>query len=282
MELFRARQAEGKSVCVGLDADYDKIPKSIHDKHSNSYFNTVIDFDCSIVDMTKKVACAYKINTAFFESHGEKGWRALQATIVHINKIIAEKVPVILDAKRADIGNTNAGYAKMAFDYLKADAITVNPYFGAEAMQPFLDRTDKGIFVLCHTSNPGASEFQDLMINNPEYPDWGGRNIPLYQYVARRVMKEWNKNGNCGLVVGATYPDQLHEVRKIIGDIPILIPGIGAQGGDIEATVTAGADSNGMGMLINSSRGIIFKEAPDVEALNFHNLINKYLKEGQP
>lgn len=290
MELFRARQAEGKSVCVGLDSDYSKIPQWIRTKHSDNYLGAVLDFNRSIIDATEKVACAYKINTAFYEGYGKEGWQALRSTIVHICTIISENVPVILDAKRADIGNTNEGYAQMAFDYLQADAITVNPYFGAEAMQPFLNRADKGIFVLCRTSNSGASEFQDLEVRHrdhlshihPEDNQWE----PFYCFVARHIANEWNKHGNCGLVVGATYPEQLQRVREIVSDMPILIPGIGAQGGDLEKTVIAGQDSRGAGMIVNSSRGIIFAssgldfaQAAYHEVQKLHHLINQYRRK---
>lgn len=159
-------------------------------------------------------------------------------------------IPVILDAKRADIGSTNDGYVKATFDLMGADAITVHPYLGKEALKPFLDRKDKGTIVLVRTSNPGAGEFQDL---TP-----GETGLPLYQVVAKNVASSWNENGNCCVVVGATYPKELAEVREIVGNMPILIPGVGAQGGDVEAVVKSGQDSRGMGMIINSSRGIIF------------------------
>jgi orotidine-5'-phosphate decarboxylase len=162
---------------------------------------------------------------------------------------------------------------KAAFDYLGVDAITVHPYLGAEALRPFLDRADKGIIVLCRTSNPGAREFQDLEV--------GGK--PLYKVVARQVAERWNEHGNCAVVVGATYPDELAEIRSIIGDMPILIPGIGAQGGDVEKTVKAGKSADGTGMIINSSRGVIFAssgedfaEAARTEVERLNGLINQY------
>jgi orotidine-5'-phosphate decarboxylase len=162
---------------------------------------------------------------------------------------------VILDAKRADIGTTNLGYVQAAFDIIGVDAITVHPYLGKEALAPFLARKEKGIIVLAKTSNPGAGEFQDLPV--------GDLQEPLYQVVARHVAQNWNANGNCALVVGATYPADLKKVRAIIGDMPILIPGIGVQGGEIAATVAAGKDSRGWGMIINSSRGVIFASKED-------------------
>jgi len=245
---------------------------------------TISVFNREIIEATKDIACAYKPNIAFYEEHGEDGIIALRRTVNYIRKL-APDVPVILDAKRADIGNTNAGYMQMAFKYLEADAITVHPYLGAEALQPFLDCADKGIIVLCRTSNPGAGEFQDLPVHSD--PLYLGE--PLYHYIARSVAIRWNKNNNCAIVVGATYPDELKKIRRVVGDLPILIPGIGFQQKDVplekqvEQVVSAGQDSRGRGMIINSSRGIIFAskgadfaEAARRETKKLHNLINKY------
>ncbi len=273
--MLEARWAEGKFVCVGLDSEFGKIPKSAHRSGSEcdvSVANTIVEFNRAIVEATKDLVCAYKPNVAFYEAYGAEGIAALQRTITDIHAI-APDVPVILDAKRADIGNTNNGYVQFTFDFLKADAVTVHPYLGGEALAPFLERKEKGVIVLCRTSNLGASEFQDLLVNNE----------PLYRFVARRVASKWNKNGNCALVVGATYPNELREVREIVDDMPILIPGIGAQGGDVEATVSVGQDSRGQGMIINSSRGIIFAssntdfaEAARRATLELHDEINLY------
>ncbi len=264
-EMLEAQWAKGKFVCVGLDSDPTKIPECVR-KGSNDTAS-MLAFNLEIIDATKDIVLAYKPNLAFYLAYGNIGINALWRTITYIHDV-APDVPVKIDAKFADIGNTNNGYVRYAFDVLRADAATANPYLGAEAMKPFLDRKDKGIIVLCRTSNPGANEFQDLPISldpeshrrferhvGREVPGWS---IPLYQYVAYRVATQWNANGNCGLVVGATVPDELAEVRAIVGDMPILIPGIGAQGGDLEATIKAGKDSRGRGMIINSSRGIIF------------------------
>lgn len=274
-QMLENQWSRGNFVCVGLDSEFGKIPESARKSGNEcdvSVLNTVVAFNRTIVEATKDLVCAYKPNAAFYEAHGAEGIAALHRTIADI-RIIAPDVPVILDAKRADIGNTNAGYVDAAFSFLQADAITVHPYLGAEALQPFLARANKGVIVLCRTSNPGAGEFQDLSVNGE----------PLYRFVARRVSNEWNKNGNCALVVGATYPAELHEVRGIVGDMPILIPGIGAQGGDVEKTVTAGKDSRGQGMIINSSRGIIFAskgadfaEAARRETNKLRDLINQY------
>ncbi|MEX0918620.1 MAG: orotidine-5'-phosphate decarboxylase [Candidatus Paceibacterota bacterium] len=280
-QRLEAQWSRGNFVCVGLDSEFSKIPKTAHRSGDGSgliesgvnIFNTIYAFNRAIVEATKDLVCAYKPNMAFYEAIGYRGGLdALRLTIEFVHQV-APDVPVILDAKRADIGNTNTGYVQMAFDWLKADAITVHPYLGGEALQSFLERTDKGIIVLCRTSNPGAGEFQDLSVDGES----------LYRFVARRVANVWNKNNNCALVVGATYPDELRQVRGIVGDMPILIPGIGAQGGDVEKTVTAGKDSRGRGMIINSSRGIIFAspgadfaEAARRETDKLRKLINQY------
>lgn len=243
-ELLRSQWDGGKFACVGLDSDLGRIYEFMRCANVKQ---TICVFNRAIVEATKDFVCAFKPNIAFYEPHGAEGIEALRQTIEDIHEM-APDVPVILDAKRADIGNTNGGYVQAAFDFLGADAITVHPYLGVEAMKPFLDLEDKGIIVLCRTSNKGAGEFQDLIVDG----------VPLYCHVAQNVARTWNRSGNCALVVGATYPGELARVRKIVGDIPILIPGIGAQGGDLEATVAAGQDSLGQGMIINSSRGIIF------------------------
>jgi orotidine-5'-phosphate decarboxylase len=267
-EMLEARWKKGLFLCVGLDPDYERIPESAR---LSSPADNVRRFNRQIVEATSDMVCCYKPNMAFYERLGHTGWFALRETIADI-RAIAPAVPVILDYKRADIGNTNAGYVAEAFELFGADAVTVHPYLGQEAVQPFLDQKDKGIFVLCRTSNPGADEFQNLIVEvtgeafdkisqaQPATSDgfsiWS--RIPLYQYVAYRVML-WNRaHKNCGVVVGATAPQELREVRRIVGDMPILIPGVGAQGGDLFRAVQAGKDSRGRGMIINSSRDIIF------------------------
>ena len=296
-QMLETQWSRGNFVCVGLDSGFGKIPESARRSGNEcdvSIANTVVAFNHAIVEATKDLVCAYKPNAAFYEAYGDEGIGALQRTIADIHAV-APDVPVILDAKRADIGNTNAGYVDAAFGFLCADAITVHPYLGAEALQPFLARAEKGIIVLCRTSNPGAGEFQNLpvAIDNEEgrflaealgiEPKMYGYVAKLYQHVAYRVAKHWNKNGNCALVMGATYPDELREVRGLVGDMPILIPGIGAQGGDVEKTVSAGKDSRGQGMIVNSSRGIIFAskgadfaEAARRETEKLRDMINQY------
>lgn len=299
-ELVEGNWAQHKFVCVGLDSEFAKIPETAFKGKSTTcaseVANTIAHFNLEIVRATRDIANAFKLNYAFYAMYGRDGIEALNQSIRDIH-IYAPEAPVILDIKDMDIGNTNNGYVKMAFDYFRADAVTINPYLGRAAAQPFLDRKEKGIIVLCRASNPGAGEFQDLytLQVNPndvqrgmmttEWLTYLGKVCrPLYERVAKNVVDEWNMNQNCSLVVGATCPEELARVRKLVGDMPLLIPGIGAQGGDVEKTIKAGKDSRGKGMLINSSRGIIFAsngadfaEAARRETLKLHSLINQYL-----
>ena len=255
-KLDRIVKKNKSLVCVGLDSDVEKIPG----KKSQFLFNK------SIIEATYTQVCSYKLNTAFYESIGLKGILQLKLTTKYLKDKYPE-IPIIIDAKRGDIGNTNRGYVQFVFTYLGADAVTVHPYLGAEAIGPFLERKDKGIIILCRTSNRGAGEFQDLKV----------KGAPLYKIVAENVVKKWNKNKNCLLVVGATYPAELKEVRKIVGqDLTLLVPGIGAQGGDIKATLSAGLNKNKAGLIINSSRAIIFSKNPREEAKKLKENINKY------
>ena len=304
LQRLEARWSEGNLVCVGLDSDYSQLPEEFK-THLKSRTQAV--FNQAIVRATADSVCAYKPNMAFYEAEGEDGFQALKDTINFIHADYPE-IPVILDAKRADIGNTNRGYARMAFEQLGADALTVSPYLGSsflkngerklESLSPFLEQRDKLIFVLCRTSNPDAGEFQDLpvVLNgvSQEYKAKFGHlndlahkidsNIaPLYLVLAHKLARDWNVNGNVGLVVGATYPEELGRIRRVVGDMPILIPGLGAQAGEAEATVKAGKDSRNQGMVINSSRGIIFAssgedyaEAARAATQKLHDQINRY------
>ena len=264
---------ENKFVCVGLDPVKEKLPQSITRK-----FKTIdeqfFQFNKAIIDSTHDLVVAYKPQIAHYEEQGLEGFKALEKTINYLHKKHPE-VSTIIDAKRADIGSTNDSYAKAFFDKLGFDAITVNPYFGKEALKSFLDYKDHGIIILVRTSNPGAGEFQDIKNQKGE---------PLYLTVAKNVSKNWNTNGNCAIVVGATYPKELASIRKIIGDMPILIPGIGAQGGDVKATVKAGKNSKNQGMIIHSSRAIIFASSDTdfatvarQKTIELNNEIIKYL-----
>lgn len=244
-DLLARAQASQKYLCVGLDPEFSKLPEHLR---TRGVRDSLLEFNRAIIDATRDIAGAYKPNTAFYEAYGADGWAVLRETVAYINET-APETAVIADAKRADIGNTNNGYAEAIFGSVGADAITVHPYLGSEALRPFLDRKDKGVFVLCRTSNPGSGEIQDLNVEG----------MPLYERVARSVHTSWNANNNCGLVVGATYPSELTSVREIT-DMPILIPGIGAQGGDIDETVHA-AKRN---MVISVSRSIMYaSDGPD-------------------
>ena len=241
-EKLRARwDASNSLVCVGLDPDPAKFPDAFVDDE-----DALFGFCRDIVDATAEFACAFKPQIAYFAAYNS-GEAQLQRLIAHINAMHPD-VPVILDAKRGDIGSTAEQYAVEAFDRFGADAVTLNPYMGRDSAQPFLQRGDRGCVFLCHTSNPGARDFQEL--------DVGGE--PLYQRIARTIADEWNADGNCSLVVGATFPEELKVIRGIVGDMPLLIPGIGAQGGDVEATVRNGKTADGSGLMINSSRGILY------------------------
>lgn len=240
-ELLNGRWKEG-ALCIGLDVDRKKIPAGI----------APFIFLKLIVEATKQYAAAYKPNLGFFLADGIQGLQLLVDIIDHI-KLVAPGVPIILDMKTADIGNTSKAYAEFAFDQCRVDAVTVNPYLGQDGIQPFLDRKDKGIFVLCRTSNPDAADVQHLDLVS-------GGNL-LFHAVATMVEKRWNQNGNCGLVVGATAPDELEKIREIAPNLPILIPGIGNQGGDLAAAVHNGQTADGNGFLVNVSRGILFPGA---------------------
>lgn len=241
MQQLRNRWQQADSlVCVGLDPEPAKFPAKFAGDP-----DAVLHFCTDIVDATAEFACAFKPQIAHFAALGEEG--ALQRVIAHIHTR-HPGIPVILDSKRGDIGSTAQHYATEAFDRYAADAVTANPYLGRDSMQPFLDRADRGVVVLCRTSNPGAGDLQDLLVD--------GR--PLYQHVAGKVAREWNGNGNCALVVGATWPEQLREVRAIVGDVPFLVPGVGAQGGDAGAVVRNARTADGTGLMISSSRAVLY------------------------
>ena len=266
-KLKRASQKNNSLLCVGLDTELEKIPKFLLSEKE-----PIFSFNQKIIDSTRDLVCAYKPNLAFYEAYGIKGLEALKKTCEYIPK----DIPVILDAKRGDIGNTSKMYARAIFEEFKADGVTLSPYLGEDSLSPFLEYEDKGCFILCLTSNAGAKDFQLQEIEGK----------PLYKIVAEKV-KTWNKKGNCGLVIGATYPEQLKEIRDMAGELPILIPGVGAQKGDAEKTVKYGTDKNGELAIINSSRGVIYASsekdfalrAKD-EAKKLRDLFNSYRKKG--
>ncbi len=220
-------------LCVGLDPDPAKLP-----------VKDVFEFNKAIIDATADMVCAYKPNLAFYEALGVRGLQALKKTVAYI----PENIPVIGDAKRGDIGNTAIAYARALFGYYKFDAVTLNPYLGYDSIEPFLDYKDKGVFVLCRTSNSSACDFQDLVDN------FG---MKFYQSVALRAG-DWNTEGNVGLVVGATYPEELREIRKLCPEMLLLIPGIGAQGGDLESSVKYGVDGNQEKAVIVAARQVLY------------------------
>ena len=231
-------------LCVGLDPDPAKVPD-----HLQGRPDAILEFCKAIVDATADLVCCFKPQIAYFAAHRAED--QLEALIQHIHAAHPD-TPVILDAKRGDIGSTAEQYAIEAFERFKADAITVNPYMGRDSVDPYLAYPDKGVILLCRTSNPGGSDLQFLEVETPH-----GR-MKLYEHVARTVAEDWNASGNCGLVVGATFPAEIARVRELTGDMPLLVPGIGAQGGDIEATVKAGRTADATGLMINSSRAILY------------------------
>jgi orotidine-5'-phosphate decarboxylase len=251
-------EAAQSLLCVGLDPEIERIP---------ARFQTaewpLFAFNRWIIDQTHAYAAAYKPNMAFYEARGSQGWRELELTVEYL-RTEHPGIVTICDAKRADIGNTNRGYVTAIFDRMGFDAVTLHPYLGREALAPFLDRADKACLILCRNSNPGAGEFQDLMVN--------GR--PLFEAVAERVSSQWNSNGNCMLVVAATYPDEMRRIRAIAPEMPFLVPGIGAQGGDVAAVVAVGADARGKGLIVSSSRGILFSDDPGKAARELRDEIN--------
>lgn len=309
LRKLEARWDKNNFVCVGLDSEYNRMPDALQ---KNPLFAVHKDwaiekFNRDIIDSTSALACAYKPNIAFYEAEGKDGLEGLNLTMRYLKGRHPE-IPVILDVKRGDIGNTNKGYVKMAFDEFQSDAITVSPYLGSsylregerklESLAPFLEKRDKLIFVLCRTSNSDAGELQDLPIALNALPQeykakFGNLDdladkiesstAPLYLVLAHKLARDWNVYGNVGLVVGATYPEEMVQIRKVVGDMPILMPGLGAQKGDAQRAVQGGINSKKQGLVVNSSRGIIFAsngadfaEAARRETERFTAEINKY------
>ncbi|UHQ22611.1 orotidine-5'-phosphate decarboxylase [Lysobacter sp. 5GHs7-4] len=266
IDALRTRwQSADTLVCVGLDPEPAKFPAQFAAEP-----DAVFAFCRDIADATAEYACAFKPQIAHFAALGAED--ALARLIAHIHAQ-HPGIPVILDSKRGDIGSTAQHYAAEAFDRYAADAVTANPYLGRDSVQPFLDRADRGVIVLCRTSNPGAGDLQDLMVD--------GR--PLYQHLAQKVAQDWNVHGNCALVVGATWPEQLREVRAIVGAVPFLVPGVGAQGGDVEAVVSNAKTADGTGLMVSSSRAILYAsngadyaEASAHAAKSLRDEINRY------
>ncbi|MFL6660126.1 MAG: orotidine-5'-phosphate decarboxylase [Massilia sp.] len=266
-KLSAAWTSNNSLLCVGLDPDLAKMPLAMQGAPDG-----IFSFCKEIIDATADLACAFKPQIAYFAALGAE--RQLEDICTYLRNSHPH-IPLILDAKRGDIGATARQYAREAFDRYGADAVTVNPYMGFDSVEPYMEWDERGVIVLCRTSNPGGSDLQ--------FMDVGG--TPLYQHVARLVADKWNRNGQCALVVGATFPQELAAVRAIIGDMPLLVPGVGAQGGDVEATVNAGKTGKGTGMMINSSRAILYATPQGTEdfaaagrrvALETRDAINQY------
>lgn len=264
-KLIGASRNNKSLLCVGLDPDPKLMPKL-----------TIFEFNREIVDATSDLVCAYKPNLAFYEALGIEGLRALDQTIAHIPK----GIPIIGDAKRGDIASSSEAYARALFETFGFDAATVNPYLGCDSLAPFIAYADKGVFILCKTSNAGSADFQEALCSEAVS---AGNARPLFELVALKAQ-QWNTKGNIGLVVGATYPDQLRKVRELCPTLPLLIPGIGAQAGDLASAVRYGVDATGERTIINSSRQILyaskgkdFAEAARREALKLREEINNHL-----
>jgi orotidine-5'-phosphate decarboxylase len=263
-KLLTASRDHKSLLCVGLDPDPGLMPEM-----------DVLQFNRDIIDATKDLVCAYKPNLAFYQALGIEGLIAMEKT----REYIPTEIPVIADAKHGDIGNSARQYAKAIFDTFGFDAVTVNPYLGYDSLEPFINRSDRGVFVLCKTSNVGASDFQDLRYLEPGISDAA----PLFQVVALKA-KEWNVYGNVGLVVGATHAEALRTVRELCPEMVLLIPGIGAQGGDLASAVTWGVDAQGQKAIICCSRQILYASkgedfalAAREEALKIRDQINQHL-----
>tara|TARA_R110001583_G_scaffold22377_5_gene83979 strand:+ start:12732 stop:13544 length:813 start_codon:yes stop_codon:yes gene_type:complete len=248
-------------LCVGLDPDMSRLPVSLRDTP-----DAIFEFNKAIIDSTHDLVCAYKPQIAYFSA--ESAEDQLEKTI-HYIKTKYPNIPIILDSKRGDIGSTAEKYASEAFERYQADAVTINPYLGFDSVEPFINYKDKGTILLCRTSNTGAKDLQDLSVDG----------MPLYQKVASLVSEQWNYNNNCLLVVGATWPSQMSQVRSLVGDMPFLVPGVGAQGGDIESLVKAGKTKNGTGLIISSSRAVIYASTGDDFAIKAREVASQLRNE---
>jgi len=256
---IQQRWAAHTQVCVGLDPFPEQFPESVA---------SIFEFNKAIIDATADLVCCYKPQFAHYAAVAAED--QLKQTIAYIKQEYPS-IPVILDSKRGDIGSTASMYAKESFEHYQADAVTVNPYMGSDTVLPFAEHKDKGVIVLCRTSNPSASEFQNQLIDG----------VPLYIHVAKMAQEKWNKHGNICLVVGATAPEEMAKIRAVAPDLPFLVPGIGAQGGDVVATVKSGRIQPGNGLMINSSRAILyagngpdFADAARQETLRLKDAIN--------
>jgi len=268
-KLLAVSRQQDSLLCVGLDPEQERLPSRLHNMPAA---RAVTYFCQAIIEATAPYVCAFKPNLAFFEVLGPEGMYVFQKVL----QAVPEHIPIIVDAKRGDLGNTARNYAATVFDIYACDAVTVNPYLGYDSVAPFLAYEEKAVFFLCRTSNPSAHDFQDLLVCEEK-----GHVRPLYEEIAKHVQL-WNRIGNCGLVVGATYPQELNTIRSMCPDMPILIPGVGAQGGNLEASVLAGVDVSGEKAIISVSRAILYAGDGDdytvsaaIEARKLRNRINE-------
>jgi orotidine-5'-phosphate decarboxylase len=275
VKLNEAVERNNSLVCVGLDPDPALMPLVNGRGVNEITADDIVEFNRKIIEATADLVCCFKPNVAFFEAFGSEGSEILRRTLA----AIPPDVPVIADAKRGDIGNSSAAYARAIFDELSCDAMTVNAYGGKDAIEPFLEYTDKGVIVWCRSSNPSAIDFQDLEV------DYLGEQMPLWQAVARK-SREWNRNGNVGIVMGATYPEQLKEARELCPEMPILVPGIGNQEGNLRDAVLAGVNKNRDGIIVNASRSVLYASrdkdyatAARSAAAQLRENVNRYREE---
>jgi orotidine-5'-phosphate decarboxylase len=274
-KLNEAVERNNSLVCVGLDPDPALMPLVNGRGAGEITTEDIIEFNRKIIEATADLVCCFKPNLAFFEAFGSEGSEILRRTLA----AIPPDVPVIADAKRGDIGNSSAAYARAIFEELSCDAMTVNAYGGKDAIEPFLEYSDKGVIVWCRSSNPSAIDFQDLEVN------YLGEQMPLWQAVARKA-REWNKNGNVGIVMGATYPEQLKEARELCPEMPILVPGIGSQEGNLRDAVLAGVNQKRDGIIVNASRSVLYASrdkdyamAARSAAAQLRENVNRYREE---
>ncbi len=261
LEKYEARARSADSLlCVGLDPEFEKLPAEFRSAEHPQF-----EFNKRIISLTHSCAAAYKLNIAFYEPRGAEGFESLKLTTDYLRENHPD-ILLLCDAKRNEVINSNIQNAIALFDHFGFDGATLNPYLGGEPMKPFLDRADKACIILCRTSNLGAGELQDLKVDG----------VPLWQVVLKKTKEEWNRNGNCMLVMGATYPGELKTARELSGNMTFLVPGLGAQGGDAEATIKAGLNSEGLGLIVVSARGIIFAQDPGAEAKKLKELINSF------
>jgi len=245
VDLAKRQAALDTLLCVGLDPDLSKLPEPYL-----ACADPILTFCKDVIDATYDLVGCFKPQFAHFAA--AEALPALREVIAYCHD---KNVPVILDAKRGDVGSTSSFYAREAYDVYNADAVTVNPYLGGDSLEPFLERTDKGVILLCRTSNPGGADLQNLKLSS---------GVEVYEHIASLAAKQWNGNNNVGLVVGATRPEELKRVRAIVGEMPLLLPGIGAQGGDIAASLAAGA---GGGLIVSSSRAVLYPADGEIAAV---------------